>query len=97
MTGSGLPVALQLRVTGSFLATVILSGSSVIFGGEPWAGVLFIGDEMTAADSELPLTTLNEKITCKKKFKDIFSFEYNNDKHKVSLYNGNNHVYNTGL
>ena len=41
MVGSGFPVALHPRVMGSFLATVMLIGSSMIRGTDP--------TEMTAA------------------------------------------------
>ena len=55
ISGSGVPDALQLKVTGSFRATVMLRGFSVILGAETRDGIMFIGEEITAADSELPL------------------------------------------
>ena len=56
ISGSGVPDALQLKVIGSFRATVMLRGSSIILGTDPRDGIMFIGEEITAADSELPFT-----------------------------------------
>jgi hypothetical protein len=54
MVGSGFPVALHPRVMGSFLATVMLIGSSTIRGNDP--------TEMTAAaDVESDLTAKQNK------------------------------------
>ncbi len=58
MVGSGFPVALHPSVMGSFLATVMLIGSSTIRGSDP--------TEMTAAvDVESDLTANKNKTKCK--------------------------------
>jgi hypothetical protein len=59
MIGSGFPAALHPRVMGSFLATVMLIGSSRIRGIDP--------TEMTAAALDDVVSDLTEKV---KKIKD---------------------------
>ena len=45
MTGVGSPSALQPKVTGSFFATAVSSGCSVIFGGSAVAKLPVKGEE----------------------------------------------------
>ncbi len=54
MIGSGFPAALHPRVMGSFLATVMLIGSSRIRGIDP--------TEMTAAAADDAVSDLTEKV-----------------------------------
>jgi hypothetical protein len=76
MVGSGFPVALHPRVMGSFLATVMLIGSSTIRGNDP--------TEMTAAaDVESDLTGKQNKTKYKlQKYKLLF---YTETKEKDAL------------
>jgi hypothetical protein len=58
MVGSGFPVALHPRVMGSFLATVMLIGSSTIRGNDPT-------EMIAAADVESDLTAKQNKTKYK--------------------------------